>query len=169
MCDSEPSFPITDTESSLLRRLLKRVQSKAEHECIDGRSLDPITLRYDIMNTSRNGIDRFCIFLCFPYLSVNQPRKIESEGLGLEGHPMRTLLQSQYRMINTTKRDDEQCIRLLSGRMLDSCLDSLNGERKQPHSQSHGQLVHVSQMWAVVFGDGKSSKTRPLKSSSNVP
>lgn len=168
MRDSEPSFPITNTESSLLRRLLKRVQSKAEHVCIDGRSLDPVALRYDIMNTSSIGIDRFCTFLCFPYLSVNQPRKIESEGLGLEGHPMRTLLQSQYRTINTTERDNDQCIRLLSGRMLNSCIDSLVGERKQRYSQSHGQLVYVSQMWAVVFGDGKSSKTRPFKSSSNL-
>ena len=68
---------------------------------------------------------------------------------------MRTLLQSHYRLNDTSEKDREQCIRMLDGETLKSCINAPEAEVAQFSCGVNGEVVHVPQMWALVLGLSK--------------
>lgn len=141
---------LQESEIGLTKRLLKRVQKKAETPFVGGRFLTPLALRYDILDDSRYSVDRCCIFLSFPYFDVHKAQRPKAFQKGEEVHPMRTLLQSRYRLNDTIERDKTQCVRSLKEKALSSCIEvpSSNFDNATPKDA----LIHVPQLWTLIMG-----------------
>ena len=156
---------LQESEIGLTRRLLKRVRKNAERAFVGGSFLSPLALRYDILDGSRYSGDKSCIFLAFPYFSVDkvQPRKPFTKG-GLE-HPVRTLLQSCYRLNNTAERDRFQCVRMLESEILRSCIDGSERDLTQISRKVKEELIYVPQLWVLVLGLNKMITIGPISDS----
>jgi hypothetical protein len=141
----------------LTRRLLKRVWATDERDFIGGKFLIPGTTRYD--GQSKNDDEKPCTFFNFPYFSVERPHtKTQSQrqpaGGDLE-HPVRTLLQSRYRLEATDVRDQDQSITKLTRREVNTCIrppfnytgQGMNNNKSKP-------IIHVPQLWCLsLSGD----------------
>ena len=149
----------------LTRRLLKRLRTVAEKPFVGGRYLTPLALRYDNQDRSRYTVDKTCIFFNFPYLAMAPPNPENPFTKRDHEHPARTLLQSHYRLNNTTDRDRFQCLRLLKGDKLKSCINTPDQDDKNSLSGKEiQQLIHVPQFWGVIVGLGtlpSVKETRP--------
>ena len=139
-------------EIDLTRRLLTRLRTVAEKPFVGGRYLTPLALRYDSQDVSRYTVDKTCIFFGFPYLTMAAPDFRKYFSKGHHEHPPRTLLQSHYRLNNTTDRDHFQCIKLLKGHEVRAYV---NGEDMShfPAKKSQ-QLLYVPQFWGIIIGLG---------------
>ena len=131
------------------------MRTEAQRPFAGGSFLTLTAFRYDILDDSRYSADKCCIFLSFPYFAVAKPQAKKSFGKGDLRHPMRTLLQSHYRLNDTSEKDREQCIRMLDGETLKSCINALKAEVAQLSCGVNGEVVHVPQMWALVLGLSK--------------
>lgn len=67
-------------------------------------------------------------------------------------HPVRTLLQSHYRLNKTVERDKDQCISLLQGKNLKSCIDAPDMETAHLNSRKAKELIYVPQLWGLIIG-----------------
>jgi hypothetical protein len=156
---------LQESEIGLTRRLLKRVRKKAERPFVGGSFLAPLALRYDILDSSKYSVGKCCIFLAFPYFAVDkvQRRNPFTKG-GLE-HPMRTLLQSSYRLNNTAERDRFQCIKMLEREILRSCINAPERDLAQVSRKLKDELIYVPQLWALILGLDKLITTGPISDS----
>ena len=146
---------LSKSEVFLTRRLLKRLRTVAERPFAGGRYLTPLTLRYDSQDVSRYTVDKTCIFFSFPYLAMATPDFREHFSKGDNKHPARTLLQSHYRLNNTTNRDKFQCIRLLKDHEVRSCVnDGDEGDKSSPQAEKTQLLLYVPQFWGIIVGLG---------------
>ena len=143
------------SEVGLTKRLVKRIGLVSKCSFVHDRFFNPIAIRYDIFDDSRYNKDRCLIFLAFPYFALRKPeekpnafRKDEPE------HPARTLLRSRYRLNKTTKRDESQCIKELSGDKVKSCVDATYLETGHLNSKQVLELVYVPQLWTLIIGLG---------------
>ena len=144
---------LRESDIGLTRRLLNRVQLVAERDFVGGRFLTPKAFRYDMLDDSRYGVDKCCIFLNFPYFAVQGQQQREQFQKGDERHPVRTLLQSHYRLNRTSEKDETQCIRMLNADTLKSCIkDAQPSEISHLTSKPNDVLVYVPQMWALIIG-----------------
>ncbi|CAD6592999.1 MAG: hypothetical protein ASARMPRED_006874 [Alectoria sarmentosa] len=144
---------LSKSEVFLTRRLLKRLRTVAERPFAGGRYLTPLTLRYDSQDVSRYTVDKTCIFFSFPYLAMATPDFREHFSKGDNKHPARTLLQSHYRLNNTTNRDKFQCIRLLKDHEVRSCVnDGDEGDKSSPQAEKTQLLLYVPQFWGIIVG-----------------
>ena len=81
-------------------------------------------------------------------------------------HPARTLLQSHYRLNNTSDRDRFQCLRLLKGDKLKSCINAPDQDDKNSLSGKEiQQLLYVPQFWGVIVGLGTLLSVKETRSS----
>lgn len=96
---------VQESEIALTYRLLKKVFLKSERPFVGGSFLTPRALRYDSLDTSKYSADKCCIFLAFPYFTImgEQPKKTFVKGN--KEHPIQILLQSNYRLNDTTERE----------------------------------------------------------------
>ena len=144
---------LRESDIGLTRRLLNRVQLVAERDFVGGRFLTPKAFRYDMLDDSRYGVDKCCIFLNFPYFAVQGQQQREQFRKGDERNPVRTLLQSHYRLNKTSEKDETQCIRMLNADTLKSCIkDAQPLEISHLTSKPNDVLVYVPQMWALIIG-----------------
>ena len=144
---------LRESDIGLARRLLKRVQLVSERDFVGGRFLNPKAFRYDMLDDSRYGVGKCCIFLSFPYFAVQKPQRREQFRKGDERHPVRTLLQSHYRLNETSEKDEAQCIRMLDGDRLRSCIKvAQSAEISHLDNKLNDELVYVPQMWAMIIG-----------------
>lgn len=144
---------LRESDIGLTRRLLHRVQLVSEREFVGGRFLTPKAFRYDMLDDSRYGVDKCCIFLNFPYFAVQRPQQREQFRKGDERHPVRTLLQSHYRLNETSEKDEKQCIRMLNADTLKSCIKvAQTAEISHLTNKPNDELVYVPQMWALIIG-----------------
>ena len=145
------SFGLNDNDLGLTKRLLKRVQSVSERAFVAGSFLTPTALRYIMLDDSRYGVDTRCVFLAFPYFEVKKTAKKMIFGKGDPRHPTRTLLQSRYRLNETTDRDKSQCIRMLDGRALQSYVKVAQPANSTGVTEKiEDELIYVPQMWALI-------------------
>lgn len=156
---------LQESEIGLTRRLLKRVRKKAERAFVGGSFLAPLALRYDILDASKYSVDKCCIFLAFPYFAVGkvQPRKPFIKG-SLE-HPVRTLLQSSYRLNDTAERDRFQSVKMLKKEILTSCIDASEPDLAQISRHVKEELIYVPQLWVLVLGLDKMITAGPISDS----
>lgn len=144
---------LRDSDIGLTRRLLKRVRLVSEREFVGGRFLSPRAFRYDMLDESRYGVDKCCIFLSFPYFAVQKPRESVRFKKGDERHPARTLLQSRYRLNETSEKDEAQCIRMLDTDSLKSCIKNpFDAETSHLTGKTNDELIYVPQLWALIIG-----------------
>ena len=140
----------------LVADLVDEIRKSHEHQYIHGRYLDPLTLKWvdedDDMET------KTATFVSLPAFSTDYPR-IHTTDREFEGHPVRSLLQSRYRLESTDRRDKTQVI--------------------THHNED--RVVVVPQIWALIVNNyvvitcgpinarellGKTIQTRPYPSSS---
>jgi hypothetical protein len=141
----------------LTRRLLKRVWATDERDFIGGKFLIPGATRYD--GQSKNDDEKPCTFFNFPYFSVEIPRtrtqsQVQPAGGNLE-HPVRTLLQSRYRLEATDDRDQDQSITKLTRREVNTCIrPSSNHAGQNINNNKSKPIIHVPQLWCLsLSGD----------------
>ena len=153
---------LKESEAGLTRRLLKRIQDQHQRPFIGGSFLTPIARRYIVLDDSKYSADRCCIFLNFPYFAVTKPKAENSFVKGSPKHPVRTLLQSHYRLNETDERDKHQCIRLLQGKQLMSCIDAPDEESAHLNGEKTKELIYVPQLWGLIIGLSKLLLSDPV-------
>ena len=150
---------LSKAEVDLTRRLLRRLRTVAERPFAGGRYLTPLALRYDSQDVSRYTVDKTCIFFSFPYLAMATPEFRKHFPKGHHEHPPRTLLQSHYRLNNTTERDQFQCIRLLKAHEVRSYVKPSDGDDGSGiWGKKTQQLLYVPQFWGIIIGLGRGSR-----------
>ena len=143
---------VQESEIGLTRRLLKRVRLESERSFVGGKFLTPRAVRYDSLDNSKYSADKCCIFLAFPYFAVSKkPMRRPFMRGGLE-HPVRTLLQSVYRLNDTVERDQTQCIRMLTRKNLKSCIEADEKDKAEVSPKVKEELILVPQLWALILG-----------------
>ena len=135
-----------DDDLALVGRLLNKVKKTSEKKYVHGRYLKAITLVYEGEDTdlfaSHRPEDRpagkIATFVSLPVFMTCIPKR-HAFTKEFEGHPVRALLQSRYRLESTKKRDKEQVI------------TKTTSIRDQLAHENH--VVHVPQIWALIINN----------------
>ena len=143
---------VQESEIALTHRLLKKVTLESERRFVGGTFLTPRALRYDSLDSSKYSADKCCIFLAFPYFAVMREQPKKTFVKGTKEHPPRTLLQSNYRLNDTTDRDKNQCVRILTEKDLRSCIEAEEAEVSKISRKVKKELIFVPQLWALIPG-----------------
>ncbi len=136
---------LEDDELALAARLLNKVRKTCEKQFIHGRYLKPIVLVYDGADPEEDSEEpKTATFISLPTFTTDVPKRhiLTKED---EGHPVRALLQSRYRLESTKSRDKGQVIRKI-----------------QRHSD---HVVHVPQIWALIINKHTIITCAPLSTS----
>ncbi|KAG8526323.1 uncharacterized protein KY384_000316 [Bacidia gigantensis] len=117
---------IADPEyRSLVGQLLRRVQKTSEKSFAHGRFLKPTTAVSNARDRSKR-----VTFFSLPYFSV-EPQRTYNFDKHFPGHPVRSLMQSMYRLESTRQRDSTQII---------------------SQKEYNRMAVHVPDLWALMIG-----------------
>ena len=158
----ERSSGLQGSETGLTHRLLERVKSLHERLFVGGSFLNPTAIRYDLHDTSRYGIDRCSMFVNFPYFTLKKAQQRLRCDRGDSRHPTRTLLQSRYRLNDTTERDKSQAIRMLDAGSLRNCIEAPKADSTHLTQKVVGELIYVPQLWALIMGRDHMVTTGPI-------
>ena len=131
---------------ALVAQLLNKVKNTSEKKYVHGRYLKPITLMYegedpDLFASHRpedRPAGKVATFVSLPVFMTCIPKR-HAFTKEFEGHPVRALLQSRYRLESTKKRDKEQVI------------TKTTSIRDQLAHENH--VVHVPQIWALIINN----------------
>ena len=143
---------LQDSEIGLTRRLLERVRKKAERSFVDGKFLAPLALRYDLLDHSKYSSDKSSIFVAFPYFALDKMRQKKTLIKERPDHPPRTLLQSRYRLNDTSEEDNSQCVRMLKPNVLRQCVTAPKDVTSQLSHFANDQVFYVPQLWSLILG-----------------
>lgn len=136
---------LEDDELALAGRLLNKVRKTCEKQFIHGRYLKPIVLVYDGADPEEDFQEpKTATFISLPIFTTDVQKRHTSTKED-EGHPVRALLQSRYRLESTKSRDKGQVIR-----------------KVQRHSD---HVVHVPQIWALIINKHTIITCAPLSTS----
>ena len=135
-----------DDDLALVGRLLNKVKNTSEKKFVHGRYLKPITLVYEgedpdfsaSYHSEERHVPKIATFVSLPVFTVSCPQR-HTSNKEFEGHPVRALLQSRYRLESTKRRDKEQVI------------TKTTSIREQLAHESH--VVHVPQIWALMINN----------------
>ena len=135
-----------DDDLALVGRLLNKVRNTSEKKFVHGRYLKPITLVYEgedpdlgaSHHVEERPVRKTATFVSFPVFTTSHPKRHTSTK-EFEGHPVRSLLQSRYRLESTRRRDKEQVI------------TKTTSIRDQLAHDTH--VVHVPQIWALMINN----------------
>lgn len=120
-------------DMAVVGRLLNKVQRICENKFVHGRYLKPISRAYDGEDADgESEYNRTATFISLPVFTIEPPRRHVS-GKDFEGHPVRGLLQTRYRLESTFRRDKEQVI------------------TKGGHDDYKGAIIQVPQVWALLI------------------
>ena len=143
---------LQDSEVGLTRRLLERVRKKAERSFVDGKFLSPLALRYDLLDNSKYSSDKSSIFVAFPYFALDKIRQKKKLTKERPDHPPRTLLQSRYRLNDTSEEDKSQCVTMLKPNVLMQCITAPKDVIAQLSHCTNDQVFYVPQLWSLILG-----------------
>lgn len=132
---------------------MKKVRQEGEKHFIHGRFLEPMVLRYDGRDSiSSDKPDKYAIFFCFPYLTLQATSTTMWSNDG-SLHQIMGLLQSHYHMEDTRDRDKQQII--------------------QKANKYRNDIIHVAHLWGLVLSSGNTHHrnvsraiSRPISSES---
>ena len=135
-----------DDDIALVARLLNKVQNTSERKFVHGRYLRPITMVYDGENpdisaapgTEERHIRKTATFVSLPIFTMGCPVR-HTSSKDFEGHPVRALLQSRYRLESTKRRDKEQVITKTTS--------------IKDHLANEDHVVHVPQIWVLIINN----------------
>ena len=131
---------------ALVGRLLNKVKNTSEKKYVHGRYLKPITLVYEgedpdlfaSHHPEERPAGKTATFVSLPVFTTCIPKR-HAFTKEFEGHPVRALLQSRYRLESTKRRDKEQVI------------TKTTSIRDQLAHENH--VVHVPQIWALMINN----------------
>ena len=131
---------------ALVGRLLDKVRKISEKKFVHGRYLKPITLVYEGKDPdssashrhSERPVRKTATFVSLPVFTTCCPKRHTSTK-EFEGHPVRALLQSRYRLESTKRRDKDQVI------------TKTTSIRDQSAHENH--VVHVPHIWALMINN----------------
>ena len=135
-----------DDDMALVGRLLNKVRNTSEKQFVHGHYLKPITLVYegedpDVPSSDRpeeRHLRKTATFVSLPVFTTCCP-KCHTSTKEFEGHPVRALLQSRYRLESTKRRDKEQVI---------------SKTRSIKEHLAHGEhVIHVPHIWALIINN----------------
>lgn len=119
----------------IITRLMQTVQAKYERVSVSGLTLQPIAVRCDGRNsTDQKKAERWALFLCFPYLSLQSPatpQDIRKQPF----HFSKTLLEARYPLETIQDRDHEQIVGQIGHLTKD-------------------QILHIPSLWALILSSG---------------
>ena len=135
-----------DDDMALVGRLLNRVRNTSEKQFVHGRYLKPITLVYegedpDVLPSDRPGerhARKTATFVSLPVFTTCCPKRHTSTK-DFEGHPVRALLQSRYRLESTKRRDKEQVI-----------TKTRSIKQRLAHEE---HVIHVPHIWILIINN----------------
>ena len=129
----------------IITRLMQTVREKYERVSASDRTLQPIAVRCDGQDsTDQKKADRWALFLCFPYLSLESPAA-SHDNRKQQFHVTRTLLRARFPLETTQDRDHEQIIR-------------------QTGHLTKDQILHVPSLWALILSSGMITNSGPQHS-----
>ncbi|KAF7511159.1 hypothetical protein GJ744_005056 [Endocarpon pusillum] len=101
---------LDDDEPTLIARLMRKVRTENETSFPSGRFLKPVVTRCDGRDPkSRTREDKWALFVCFPYLSLEaQNRKTSPDEQ--QFHRIKSLLQARYPMEQPNERMTEHVL-----------------------------------------------------------
>ena len=143
---------VQESEIALICRFLKNVSLESGRRFVGGNFLTPGALRYDSLDRSKYIAYKCCIFLAFPYFGIMGEQLEKTFVKGAKQHPTRTLLQSNYRLNDTTERDKNQCIRIPTNKNLRSCVEAEEEKISKISRKVNEELIFVPQLWALIPG-----------------
>ena len=136
---------LEDEDHALAWLLLDDVRKTCEKQFVHGRFLTPIVRVYDRTNPEEPSEDpKTATFISLP-IFITDVLKPHSSTKDFEGHPVRALLQSRYRLDSTESRDKGQVI----------------GKVQAPNDH----VVHVPQIWALIINKNTIVTCAPLGTS----
>lgn len=162
-----------------------------ERNYVGGKFLITGPIRYDGRLLERDDDDHPCIFFSFPYLAVgdfhdgaraaatSRPDQSAAQGEQCDTHgsarglfktkktsihPVRTLLQSRYRLESTKKRDDNQSITTLTKKEVKDCISASKDPARQVDGVKSKPKIHVPQLWGLSVSGGTSQSRKLLRS-----
>lgn len=170
------STGLPNEEIGLTERLLRRVKADEERSFRGGYFLQPHANRYDGTHVLKDKPDVACIFFNFPYFSFSKAlpkpnvkgehhEHLEKEDMDPRKdheHPVRTLLQSRYRLNKTTVRDQIQAPRSLERKALTSFISPLPEYWDCTSTKLVDEILYVPQMWGMILGTSKYSPDVPI-------
>lgn len=81
------------------------------------------------------------------------PASSEDHSYGNSYHPIRTLLQSQFRLSDTTERDKHQSLKYLTRTVLGQHSNLTEHDIKKSGAGIK-ERVFVPQLWGLILGEG---------------
>ena len=137
---------LSNDDLALVGRLLDKVRKISEKKFVHGRYLKPITLVYEGEDPDRSASHRpeerqsrkIATFVSLPVFTFSGPKRHMSTKES-EGHPVRALLQSRYRLESTKRRDKEQVITKIAS--------------IRDHLAHENHIVHVPHIWALMINN----------------
>lgn len=135
-----------DDDKALVGRLLNKVRNTSEKKFVHGRYLKPITLVYEgedpdgsmSKHPEERHVRKTATFVSLPVFTICCPKRHTSTK-DFEGHPVRALLQSRYRLESTKRRDKEQVITKTTS--------------IKDHLAHKDHVVHVPQIWVLIINN----------------
>lgn len=135
-----------DDDMALVARLLNKVQNTSEKKFVHGRYLKPIILVYEGEDPDVSApyppeekhVRKTATFISLPVFTTCCLKRHTSTK-DFEGHPVRALLQSRYRLESTKRRDKEQVITKTTS--------------IREHLAHEDHVVHVPQVWALIINN----------------
>ncbi|OAP61154.1 hypothetical protein AYL99_03355 [Fonsecaea erecta] len=150
---------LEDGIDRLVDGLLRRMFSSEEKTFAAGYYLQPGVIRYDGEVPLQDVPDRPCTFVNFPYLCLEDPTRLEalSEQPDPEKRkfPVRSLLQSRYRLQLTYRKDGKQSVSTLSNEQVNACIQPTVAHLRSSISAAKcTKIVHIHQLWCLsLSGD----------------
>lgn len=137
--------------------LLKRAQSQSDKAFVGGHFWQPGAMRYDSVPHEPDSHASPCMFLNFPYICLepHQPmaRNDHDESTLLcRAYPVRSLLQSYYRLELTNRRETKQCVTTLTTDQLNRCL--WPRAIRKPQGYKGKDVLTVQQLWCISTVEG---------------
>lgn len=135
-----------DDDVALVARLLNKVRNTCEKKFVHGRYLKPITLVYEgrdpdvsaYHSPEERHARKTATFVSLPIFTIDCPQR-HTLTKDFEGHPVRALLQSRYRLESTKRRDKEQVI--------------TKTVSIKEHLAHQDHVIHVPHLWALIINN----------------
>lgn len=150
----------------IVTSLLRRAQRYSEKTFVGGYFWQPGAMRYDGLHKTTNSSHSPCTLLNFPYFCLEPHRSVKRQRVAEEPsssrvYPVRSLLQSFYRLELTDRREQKQCVNKLSTEQLNKCL--WPAKVRKPAAYGRKDVLTVQQAWCLSIVEGRLTSCKLLE------
>jgi hypothetical protein len=132
-----------DEERAIILRTIKKVRQTSEKHFIHGKYLEPIAIRYNGNEKGPSGAEetKFVTFFNCPWFGLRPLLRLQTDK-DAPVFPIRTLIQSHYKLESTNRRDRGQIITKLAKDWIRPNL-----------------VLCIPQVWVMIISSSKSTYT----------